>query len=178
MSLASKTLDRFIDLFQKWNKQINLSAASSRVDIEEHVQDSLHVVQVLRGCSRVLDVGSGGGFPVVIAAVELPETQFVSLEPVHKKHAFLRAAARELGLSNLDARAERLEVHPVFDYDAATSRATFDLAEWLALGSTRVHAGGIVVGFEAQHRADISDVERISYVLNGKARALVIKRST
>lgn len=167
-------LERFVDLFEKWNRSINLSAASTRVEIWEHVEDSLHVVPHLAGRARVLDVGSGGGFPVVIAALECPATQFTSLEPVHKKHAFLRTAARELGLVNLEARAERLEDHAVRDYDAAMSRATFDLLEWLTRGRDYVGPGGLVIGFEAVPRDDLpSGIERDVYELAGKRRAIV-----
>src|SRR5690242_5232434 len=122
----------FIELFEKWNRSINLSAASSRAEILEHVEDSLAVVAVIERLAtgsgfRVLDVGSGGGFPVVIAAIALPTVSFVALEPVHKKQAFLKTAARELGLANLDALAERLEDHERHDYDLVMSRATFEL---------------------------------------------------
>ena len=173
-SCATK-LNSFITLFEKWNKSINLSAASSRGDLLGHVNDSLHVVPRLRASKRVLDVGSGGGFPVVIAAICLPGVEFVSLEPVHKKHAFLRTAARELGLANLEARAERLEDHPAADYDAAMSRATFDLREWLEAGAKRVVPGGVVLGFEAVRRDDLpSMVERDSYNIDGKSRSLVV----
>src|SRR4051812_16940141 len=119
-------LEAFLTLFAKWNKSINLSASSGRGDLLAHLTDSLHVVPHLRG-ERVLDVGSGGGFPVVIAAICRPDIELTSLEPVHKKHAFLRTAARELKLANLTALAMRLEDHEVHDYDAAMSRATFDL---------------------------------------------------
>ena len=168
--------NRFLDLFEKWNRSINLSAASSRAEIMLHVEDSLHVVPHLRAAGHVLDVGSGGGFPVVIAAMALPEVEFVSLEPVHKKHAFIRTAGRELGLANLTALAKRLEDHDRFDYDVAMSRATFDLGEWLALGSKRVRAGGVVLGFEAIERTDLGVVERDAYTIDGKARAIVIRR--
>jgi 16S rRNA (guanine527-N7)-methyltransferase len=167
---------RFLDLFEKWNRSINLSAASTRAEISLHVEDSLHVVPHLRAAADVLDVGSGGGFPVVIAAIALPDVQFVSLEPVHKKHAFIKTAVRELGLTNLEAFAERLEDHARADYDVAMSRATFDLVDWLALGSKRVHAGGVVLGFEAITRNDLGMVERDAYTVDGKARAIVIKR--
>jgi 16S rRNA (guanine527-N7)-methyltransferase len=167
---------RFLDLFEKWNRSINLSAASTRAEVSLHVEDSLHVVPHLKAAARVLDVGSGGGFPVVIAAMALPEVQFVSLEPVHKKHAFIKTAVRELGLANLDAFAERIEDHARADYDVAMSRATFDLADWLALGSKRVRVGGMVLGFEAITRADLGNVERNAYTIDGKARAIVIKR--
>src|SRR5689334_5010698 len=109
-SLAGN-LSAFVALFDKWNRSINLSAASTRDEIAEHLVDSLHVVPHLRGASRVLDVGSGGGFPLVVAAICLPDVAFTSLEPVHKKRAFLRTAARELGLGNLDPHAQRLEDH-------------------------------------------------------------------
>src|SRR5688572_6872252 len=171
-------LNDFLTLFEKWNKSINLSAASTRAELQEHLDDSLHVVPILRALHdrliasnpthsvRVLDVGSGGGFPVVVAAICLPDVSFTSLEPVHKKHAFLRTAARELGLGNLDPRAQRIEDHEVRDYDAAMSRATFDLAEWLATGASYVKDGGVVIGFEAIRRDDLpSNIERHPYSL-------------
>src|SRR5438067_424464 len=127
-------INRFMELFRKWNKSINLSAG----DLDEHIADSTAVVPHLVGSTRVLDVGSGGGFPVIVAAIALPSIAFTAIEPIHKKHAFLKTAARELGLSNLTALAIRLEDHDVSDYDAAMSRATFDLREWLALGLERV----------------------------------------
>lgn len=172
-----KLLNRFLDLFEKWNKSINLSAASSREELLEHLEDSKHVVPHLQGVSRVLDVGSGGGFPVVVAAICLPDVGFVSLEPVHKKHAFLRTAARELGLPNLDPRAQRVDDHDVRDYDAAMSRATFDLAEWLSMGMGYVKPNGMVLGFEGVTRTDLpTSVERHPYTLADKQRAIVIAR--
>src|SRR5260370_18180463 len=146
---------RFAELLERWNRSINLTAATSPAEIGEHVADSRHVVALLRECKRVLDVGSGGGFPVVIAAIELPAVQFVALEPIHKKHAFLRTVARELALTNLDARSERLADHSTRDYDPAMSRATFDLREWLQAGRTPARPGGIVSGFEAPPRPDL-----------------------
>jgi 16S rRNA (guanine527-N7)-methyltransferase len=173
-------LTAFVSLFEKWNKSINLSAASTRAEVVEHLVDSLHVVPYLRDRGRVLDVGSGGGFPVVVAAICLPSASFTSLEPVHKKHAFLRTAARELGVRNLDPHAQRIEDHDAMDYDAAMSRATFDLVEWIRTGLSRVKAGGVVLGFEAVPRDDLpAGVERHSYALAGKQRAIVVAhRST
>src|ERR1051325_6230202 len=147
--------DKLLVLFEKWNKSINLSAASSVREIEDHIADSAEVVPELENAARVLDVGSGGGFPVVVAAIALPSVSFTALEPVHKKHAFLKAAARELGLRNLTPLAIRLEDHDVRDYDAAMSRATFDLREWLKRGLTYVKPGGFVLGFEAVPRHDL-----------------------
>lgn len=170
-------LERFQTLFAKWNRSINLSAASSGDEVGEHIRDSLHVVPHLRDAGRVIDVGSGGGFPVLIAAICLPATSFVALEPVHKKHAFLRTAARELDLGNIEAFARRVEDHDERDYDAATSRATFDLVEWLQLGARLVRPGGLVIGFEAVPRDDLpAAFERHPYELDGKSRAIITVR--
>lgn len=176
---VESTLRKFMDLFDKWNRHINLSAARTERQVVSHVLDSLHVIPHLRALAgtphpRILDVGAGGGLPAVVLAACLPDSHITALEPIHKKHAFLRAAARELSLSNFDPLAERIEQHRLHDYDAATSRATFDLRDWLLLGLERVRPGGIVLGFEAEPRSDLpTGTTRAPYALDNKARAIV-----
>lgn len=179
LSLTSQwaaPLLKFRELFLKWNQRINLSGAREVADLDEHICDALHVVPHVAG--RVIDVGSGGGLPVVVAAICSPTTSFVAVEPTHKKHAFLRTAARELSLANLEAIAARIEDHPQRDYDVATSRATFDLRDWLLRGRELVRPGGAVIGFEAAPRSDLpAPIERHSYRLAGKSRAIVVHRA-
>jgi len=183
----SDKLSNFANLFHRWNRSINLSAARSDAELRGQIIDSLHVIPYLRAeaaasadassTARVLDVGAGGGLPAVIAAICLPDTPIIALEPVHKKHAFLRTAARELALPNLEPLAERVGDHSHRDYLAAMSRATFDLREWLVLGLTLVRPGGIVLGFEAVPRSDLpADTQRHPYVLDDKSRAIVTLR--
>jgi 16S rRNA (guanine527-N7)-methyltransferase len=168
-------LNDFINMVERWNRHINLTAAKSRAEIADHVEDCLHVIPHLAGRQRVLDVGSGGGFPAVIEAICLPGASITALEPTHKKHAFLRACARELRLPNLIPLAERVADHGVTDYDAATSRATFDLVEWLALGRGLVRPDGVVIGFEATPRSDLpAGAVRHPYALGDRTRALVM----
>lgn len=179
-------LNEFIILFNKWNRRINLSAARTDHELQDHIIDSLHVVPHLRDDAatasrsppmRVLDVGAGGGLPAVIAAICLPDTHITALEPVHKKHAFLRTVARELSLENLAPYAERVERHPHHDYDAAMSRATFDLRAWLVLGLGFIRTGGLVLGFEAIARSDLPPgTQRYLYHLGDKSRAIVSLR--
>jgi len=178
-SECSLTLEAFSRLFARWNGSINLSAARTEDEIAEHIVDSLHVVPRIGVDAKVLDVGAGGGFPCVVAAICLPDAGFTALEPVHKKHAFLRTAARELKLANLEAFARRLEDHSERDYDVAMSRATFDLREWLLLGLEHVRVGGHALGFEGVERADLPEpFTRYAYDLAGKQRAIVsVERS-
>lgn len=197
MSALSATLDalslpadldeklrQFKPLFLKWNRSINLSGARSDEDLELHIIDCLHAVPHLRAAStlasppaapRVLDVGSGGGLPAVVAALACPSIRVTALEPVHKKYAFLRTAARELALENLEPAAQRLDAHAGRDYDAAMSRATFDLREWLELAAPYVRPGGFILGFEAIPRTDLPiGIERSSYVLSNRTRSIVV----
>ena len=188
LSLApahAETLNNFIQIFHKWNRSINLSAARSTDEISSHILDSLHAVphlcaeiaSIQAGSARVLDVGAGGGLPAVVVAICLPEIQVVALEPVHKKHAFLRTVRRELSLANLEPLAERVDDHPHHDYTAAMSRATFDLREWLLRGLALVQPGGLVLGFEAVPRHDLPpDTARHPYLLDDKSRSIVTLR--
>ncbi len=187
-----ENINNFMALFQRWNRHINLSAARNDDELRSHVIDSLHVVPHLRAEAaassssssspsspmRVLDVGAGGGLPAVLVAISLPVAHITALEPVHKKHAFLRTAARELSLANLEPRAERVEDHPPpHAYDAALSRATFDLRAWLLLGHDLVRPGGLVLGFEALPRTDLPpDTQRHTYQLDSKSRSIVTRR--
>ena len=170
-------LAAFVTLFESWNQRINLSAARTRDAIDDHVIDSLAVIPHLRDAKRVLDVGSGGGFPVVVAAICRSDVEFVALEPVHKKHAFLRTAARELALPNLEALAQRLDDHPRRDYDLAMSRATFDLETWFAEAARFVRPGGVIIGFEGMPTSLSAPIERFPYPLRDRTRAILVLRT-
>jgi 16S rRNA (guanine527-N7)-methyltransferase len=173
----------FAALFHKWNLRINLSAARSEHELHDHIVDCLQLVPVLRAATSawppprpvsVLDVGSGGGLPAVVVAICLPDLHVTALEPIHKKHAFLRTAARELALPGLEPLAERIEDHGRDTYAAAMSRATLDLRDWLLLGLRHVAPGGTVFGFEAIPRDDLPPgTLRHPYLHLGRPRAIV-----
>jgi 16S rRNA (guanine527-N7)-methyltransferase len=180
-------LNDYAVLFQKWNRCINLSAARSEPELHDHIIDCLHLVPHLRAsvppaspdaaAPRILDVGAGGGLPAAVVAVCMPDAHIIALEPVHKKHAFLRTVTRELALPNLEALSERLEDHAARDYAAAMSRATLDLHDWLIAGLERVAPGGVVFGFEAIPRTDLpAGTQRYPYTHLGKSRAIVALR--
>ncbi|PTM96057.1 16S rRNA (guanine(527)-N(7))-methyltransferase RsmG [Mycoplana dimorpha] len=129
---TNERLQRFVALFDKWARSINLVAPSTLDDFgERHIRDSAQIFQLHPHPVRWVDLGSGGGFPGMITAILLHETSggWVHLiESNNKKAAFLRTAIGETGA--------RASVHPIRietaasvvpQCDAISARALADL---------------------------------------------------
>jgi len=121
---AAAALDRYLDLVVKWNKVHNLTAIlDPQRMVIEHLVDSLSIAHLLRP-SRILDVGSGAGLPGIPLAVVRPQWRFTLLDASQKRCAFLRQAAIELTLSNVDIACARVEqFRPQASFDTIVSRA-------------------------------------------------------
>jgi 16S rRNA (guanine527-N7)-methyltransferase len=97
-----------------------------------HVLDSLSLLPHLGPAKRVLDVGTGAGFPGIPLAIARPDAGFTLLDSSHKKCAFLEQARAELALGNVDVVCERVEQwRPAQRYDAIVSRAFADLGDFV-----------------------------------------------
>jgi 16S rRNA (guanine527-N7)-methyltransferase len=114
---TQEKLEHFAGLFQKWAKAINLVAPSTLDELwRRHIADSAQIFQLSPGPHKWLDLGSGGGFPGIITAIFLAETEggWVHLvESNQKKAAFLRVALSETGA--------RGSVHPLRIESASTT---------------------------------------------------------
>ena len=167
-------LVRFVELFVRWNVRINLSAARSPDDVTLQVVDCLSLTPYMYGVRSLVDVGSGGGLPGLVLAVALPDLEVRSIEPVNKKAAFQSAACRELALTRVTVEPRRLDPELDGGVDAAVSRATFDLLEWLPLGASLVKPGGVVFGMEGKEQRDLpSGAERLPYHHGDRTRAII-----
>ena len=113
------------DLYEDWNLKINVV---SRKDIDEiylrHVLHSLGIAKVMtfQPGARVLDVGTGGGFPGIPLAILFPETQFHLVDSIGKKIKVVDEVVAGLGLTNVKATHDRVENVPG-QYDFIVSRA-------------------------------------------------------
>ena len=124
--------DQLYDLYSFWNAQINVI---SRKDIEElYERHILHSLGIAKFCTfkpgeKVLDVGTGGGFPGIPLAILFPETQFHLVDSIGKKIKVVNEVAQALGLTNVKASHSRAE--QVTDkYDFVVSRAVTRLGDF------------------------------------------------
>lgn len=126
-------LDAIAQTVWDWNQHINVISRKDPEVMVRHVLHSLGIAKVMQfePGSRVLDVGTGGGFPGLPLAVLHPETEFVLCDSIGKKIKVVQAAAKAAGLNNvtaLHARAEDVEG----TYDFVVSRAVTRMAGFLS----------------------------------------------
>jgi 16S rRNA (guanine527-N7)-methyltransferase len=117
--------DRLQELYEDWNSKINVI---SRKDMDQfyvhHVLHSLGIAKVMgfQPGTKVLDIGTGGGFPGIPLAILFPETHFHLVDSIGKKITVVKEVAKALKLSNVEAQQARAETL-VRKYDFVISRA-------------------------------------------------------
>jgi 16S rRNA (guanine527-N7)-methyltransferase len=147
---ASDRLLEYMTLLLKWNRTYNLTAIRDPLSVvAHHLLDSLAVVPHLplaAGSARLADAGSGAGLPGIPLAIAKPEWQITLAEANQKKAAFLRQAAIELNLSNVDVHEGRVEAwRPQPLFDAVISRAFAALQQFIAACRHLLAPGGVLV---------------------------------
>jgi 16S rRNA (guanine527-N7)-methyltransferase len=142
-------LNDYLALIAKWNRVHNLTAVrDSAKMVSVHALDSLAILPYLQAAS-VLDVGSGAGLPGIPLALMWPHARVVLLDSNHKKAAFLRQAAIELGLKNVEVVCERVEMwQPAQKFELVISRAFSDLPEFLKLAGRLCADQGVVAAMK------------------------------
>ena len=134
----------YLTLLQKWNGVYNLTAVRDPMQmVTQHLLDSLTVVTAFDGVKSVLDVGSGGGLPGIVLAIAQPDMQVSLIDTVKKKTAFLTQVKAELGLRNVTVHSGRVEqLQSAEKFDAITSRAFAELADFVSLSGHLLSDGG------------------------------------
>lgn len=142
-------LDRVITALGEWRMRSNLIGPKEWPQIwTRHVGDSFQLLDHIPETARVVDLGSGAGFPGLIIAAARPAGHVTMIESVGKKCAFLRAAIEAAGLS-ASVHQGRVEQAPEIKADIVTARAFAPLPElldyaapWLCNGATGLFPKG------------------------------------
>jgi 16S rRNA (guanine527-N7)-methyltransferase len=133
VQLSGTDLDKiqqYLDLLLRWNRKINLTSVRTPEEcLTRHFGESFLLARLFPLVGRLLDIGSGAGFPGLALKLISPNLEVVLLEPVAKKRAFLKEAARICGLDRVRVVGERLE-----DFSRHEDSRSFDIITARAVG--------------------------------------------
>ncbi|MBP9848908.1 MAG: 16S rRNA (guanine(527)-N(7))-methyltransferase RsmG [Flavobacterium sp.] len=127
-------------LYEDWNAKINVI---SRKDIDElytrHVLHSLGIAKIIefRPGSKIMDVGTGGGFPGIPLAILYPEVDFYLIDVIAKKIKVVNEVAAGLGLKNVKAEQKRAELVKQ-EFDFIVSRAVTNMPDFVSWVDSKI----------------------------------------
>ncbi|MFN2645869.1 MAG: 16S rRNA (guanine(527)-N(7))-methyltransferase RsmG [Burkholderiales bacterium] len=164
--IAAKACERLLDylaLLAKWNGTYNLTAIRDPLAmVSHHLLDSLAVLPhlPLSASARVADAASGAGLPGIPLALARPQWHVALIDSNAKKCAFLRQAAIELGLENVEVHEGRVEVwQPPTGFALVISRAFARLAQFVDACRHLVAPGGLLAAMKGKEpREEIAEL--------------------
>jgi 16S rRNA (guanine527-N7)-methyltransferase len=141
-------------LLKEWNQKINLTAIDEPVEVAvKHFLDAIIPSRYIKPDSRLLDVGSGAGFPGIAIKVMIPTIEVTLVEATRKKVSFLKHVIRELhlnGISAIQSRIENLPPQAGSGFDVIVSRAFSNLSEFVEKSLPYLARGGLLMAYKGR----------------------------
>ena len=133
--LTEKQIEQFTDLqelYEHWNAQINVISRKNMDTLyTNHILHSLAIAKVIQfeKGTKILDIGTGGGFPGIPLAILFPEVDFLLVDSIGKKIKVVNEVSNAIGLTNVIALHERAEnIKDTFDF--VVSRAVTNMTDF------------------------------------------------
>ena len=152
-------LDQYAEILVEYNQKVNLTAITDPEGIEDkHFADSLLLANLPETAGKLVDVGTGAGFPGVVAKFFKPELQLTLMEPTGKRVEFLKYVCAQLGLSGVEFAKERAEeaARKVWreQFDVATARGVAALPMLSEYCLPLVKVGGVFLAMKGPGAAE------------------------
>jgi len=158
----------FIKILQKWNRIYNLTSINDEKEIIiKHIFDSLSVIKYIDK-NKILDVGSGAGFPGIPLAILLENRSFTLLDSSLKRINFLNYVKIRLGLNNVNIVQSRIEDFISNDnFDIIISRAFSSLDKFVEVTKNIFKQNSILLAMKGKlDKKEINDIKKIIKVYN------------
>lgn len=175
-NLTSEQIHQFeqlLPLYRDWNQKINVI---SRKDIDNlylhHVLHTLSIakyIQFKQG-TKILDLGTGGGFPGIPLAILFPEVSFQLVDSINKKLDVIRAISEEIGLKNVTTQHTRVEEIKGIKFDFVVTRAVAPMSKLIQWSRKHVSdkhkniiPNGIIALKGGNLRAELKEIRKGEY---------------
>ncbi len=184
IQMSGRMEEQFFSYYQlllKWNKVMNLTAITLYDEVlEKHFVDSaaLGAYMDLDQELKVIDVGTGAGFPGIPLKILFPKLEILLADSVNKKIKFLNEVIQQLGLTHISAvhgRAEELAQKSEYreQFDLSVSRAVADLSILSEYCIPFIKKGGVFISYKSGNiEAEAEESQTAVSVLGGKLREI------
>jgi len=132
----------FTNELLKWNRVHKFTNYNSEEEIKEQIEDSLFPLEMIKDAKKAADIGTGAGFPGMVLAIAMPDTQWFLVEPLKKRYSFLNYIKVKLGLKNVKIIPERMENSDMGKVDLITTRAVMPTKEIIQIAKPFLEKDG------------------------------------
>lgn len=173
---------KYYELLIEWNKVMNLTGITEYEEVnEKHFVDSLSIVKAvdMMKVNRVIDVGTGAGFPGIPLKIVFPHIQITLLDSLNKRIKFLNTVIQELDLKSIETvhgRAEDIAKKKEYrdSYDLCASRAVANLSTLTEYCLPFIHINGYFISYKSgEIEEELSNSERAVKVLGGQIENVI-----
>ena len=177
ITLNSTQIEKLFQFEEKvieTNEKFNLTNITTEPDFTiKHIIDSLVGIPHIPEGAKLLDIGTGAGFPSMPIAISRPDLKIEAIDSTEKKIGFVNQSAKELGVSNIKAISIRAEEMPKDNkYDCVVARAVAALPILLELAMPIINVGGLFIAYKATED-ELKDSANALKVLNSKVEKTV-----
>ena len=154
------SLARYLAELDLWRRRTNLTGPLTGEDLVSHSLESAFGRKLIVHGARVLDIGSGAGFPGIPLAIAGPDLSITLLEPRSLRAAFLRHAAGTVPVKNAEVVEQRVEKFSGNQYQVATIRALGNIARLIG-GAEFLVPGGVLLSWTTDPQAVATSLKRV-----------------